>query len=158
MRATFKHHMGPVYSLAFSPNGRSLVSGSEVQSVSVWNIRDGSSKELPGTNDAGFFISVAFSPGGRYIAASDLELGHWIWDSRVHRLIANWKVHESRVWCVEFTPDGKGLMSGGEDGVAKYWDLSSLGIHEAGRAVVTLFPLIQSFSGHTVSLLYLPLS
>ena len=147
----FKRHGGTVYSATFSPDGRSLASGSEDCSVRVWNIRDGSSKKLPVTKDASFFVSVVFSPDGRYIAAGDLRHQLWIWDSRTHRLMASWMGHSDCVWCVKFTPDGKGLMSGGDDGVAKYWDLSSLGIHEAGRAVVTSFPLIQSFSGYTVS-------
>ena len=59
------------------------------------------------------------------------------------------------MWCVEFTPDGKGLMSGGSDMTARYWDVSSLGMHGAAsrREVVNpehSFPLIRSFSGHAV--------
>ena len=104
------------------------------------------------------YLSVAFSPNGRYIAAGDLRDGLWIWDSRTHRLIAIWRGHSGQVWCVEFTPDGKGLMSGSADSTLKCWDVSSLGIHEADsrREVAPLgdsFPLIRSFSsfsGHTV--------
>ena len=153
----FQRHMGTVYSVTFSPDGRSLVSGSN--SVCVWNIRDGSSVTLPATQDAGFVFSVVFSPDGRYIAAGDLKNWLWIWDSRTHKLVANWKGHTDCVWCVKFTPDGRGLMSGGTDQTVKYWDVSSLGILEdvsrRGREVVASgqsFPLIRSFSGHAVSL------
>ena len=73
MRAMFKRHKNDVNSITFSPNGRSLVSGSDDRSVCVWNIRDGSSKKLPVTNEAHFFLSVVFSPDGRYIAAGDLN-------------------------------------------------------------------------------------
>ena len=64
------------------------------------------------------------------------------------------------MWCVEFTPDGKGLMSGSEDMTAKYWDVSSLGIYGAtpGREVVNpepSFPLI--FSGHGVRCCFISL-
>ena len=143
----FKRHGGTVYSTIFSPDGRSLASGSGDCSVRVWNIRDGSSKELPATKDASFFVSVVFSPDGRYIAAGDLRNSLWIWDSRTHRLIASWIGHSEPVWCVKFTPDGKGLMSGGTDYTIKYWDLTSL----ESVAPVQSFPLIRSFSGHTVS-------
>ena len=138
-----------MYSVTFSPDGRSLTSGSEDNSVRLWNIRDGSSKKLP-AKDASFFVSVVFSPDGRYIAAGDLRNRLWIWNSRTHKLIAKWEGHRDCVWCVKFTPDGKGLMSGGTDNMVRYWDLSSL-----GREVVApgqSFPLIRNFSGHTVSL------
>ena len=159
MRAMFKRHKNEVNSVAFSPDGLSLVSGSDDRSVCIWNIRDGSSKLLPVT-DPGFFVSVVFSPDGRYIAAGDL--GNWlrIWASRTRRVVAKWRGHTDCVWCVEFTPDGKGLMSGGTDNTVKYWDVSSLRIHEAesGKEAATpgqSFPLIRIFSGHTVSLVFL---
>ena len=157
MRAMFKRHGDEVNSIAFSPDGRSLVSGSDDYSVCIWNIRDGSSKELPMAAGA-IVVSVVFRPDGRYIAAGDLTNSLWIWDSRTHRLVANWEGHSDPVWCVAFTPDGKGLISGSMDKTFKYWDVSSLGTHEAvsGRHVVASecsFPFIRSFSGHTVRLI-----
>ena len=154
MRAMFQRHTNEVNSISFSPDGRSLVSGSDDRSVRIWNIRDGSSRKLPGSDGAGWFFSVVFSPDGRYIAASDgTRDSLWIWDSRTISLVANWKGH-TFVCCVQFTPDGKGLMSGG-DTTVKYWDVSSLGILDAvsGRETVVAahaFPLIRSFSIHTV--------
>ena len=74
------------------------------------------------TNDAGSFLSVVFSPDGKYMAAGDTGDSLWIWDSRTHNLVANWKGHRGPVWCVEFTPDGKGLMSGGSDMTTRYWE------------------------------------
>ena len=155
MRVVFKRHRNEVNSIAFSPDGRSLVSGSDDGSVRIWNIRDGSSKELPVTYDAGYFFSVVFSPDGRNIAAGNMEHSLWLWDSRTHKLVANWEGHSDSVWCVEFTPDGKGLISGSADKTVKYWDVSSLGIHEAisGKETVVpghSLPLIRTFSGHTV--------
>ena len=164
MRAMFKHG-DEVNSIAFSPDGRSLVSGSDDCSVCIWNIRDGSSKKLPVlpvADDAGYFLSVVFSPDGRYIAAGDLGYSLWIWDSRIHEIVANWMGHGGWVWCVEFMPDGKGLMSGGRDMTVKYWDVSSLGTHGAasGRVVANdehPFPLIRTFSGHTVRCCFISL-
>ena len=141
-----------MYTVTFSPDGRSLISGSDDNSVRLWNIRDGSFKKLPARR-AGFVVSVVFSPDGRYIAAGDLDKWLWIWASRTHKLIANWEGHRDCVWCVKFTPDGKGLISGGSDQTVNYWDVSSL--YPGEREVVASgqsFPLIRSFSGHSVSL------
>ena len=155
MRAMFKHG-DEVNSISFSPDGRSLVSASDDHSVRIWNIRDGSSKKLPLSDDAPYIVlllSVVFSPDGRYIAAGDTEKSLWIWDSRTHKLVANWKGHGHAVWCVEFTPDSKGLMSGSRDRTVKYWDVSSFRTREAVSGTLVAghsFPLIWSFSGHTV--------
>ena len=153
MRAMFKGHTNEVNSIDFSPDGRSLVSGSDDHSVRIWNLRDGSSKKLPPAGPD-CFLSVVFSPDGRYIAAGDPRYVLWIWDSRARKLVANWVGHSHAVWCVEFTPDGKGLMSGSTDRTIKYWDVSSLSHGAAfGRGAVAQghsFPLIRSFSGHSV--------
>ena len=70
----FKGHRSGVNSVAFSPNGRSLVSGSDDGSVRIWNIRDGSSKVLPVADSPSYFVAVVFSPDGRYVAAGHLHL------------------------------------------------------------------------------------
>ena len=57
-----------------------------------------------------------------YIVAGNWRQSIWIWDSHTRKLVANWKGYSGPVWCVEFTPDGEGLMGGG-DKTLKRWDL-----------------------------------
>ena len=92
------------------------------------------------------FISVAFRPDGRYIAGGNYKNTLWIWDSRRHKLVAMWEGHSSSVRCIEFTPDGKGLMSGSDDATIKYWDMTSLGTGAEPQS----FTEIWRFSGHKV--------
>ena len=153
MRAMFKGHKNVVNSVAFSPNGRSLISGSDDRSIRIWNIRDGASKVLQVSRT--YFISVAFSPDGWYAAAADLNGSLWIWDSRTYKLVANWEGHVTGVWCTGFSPDGKGLMSGSTDKTVKYWDVSSLGIRQGASTGTAAnekqgFPELRSFLGHDV--------
>ena len=103
---------------------------------------------LPVTGGTNYFISVAFSPDGRYIAGGDLFDSLWMWDSRRKTLVAKWCGHTNTVRCIEFTADGKRLMSGSDDGTVKCWDMTSLG---TGSALQT-FPEIRKFSGHSASL------
>jgi WD40 repeat protein len=144
----FKGHSDTIKGIAFPPNGRYLVSGSDDQSVRIWNLRDGSSKIMPVTGRTSFFLSVAFSQDGRYIAGGNLNNSLCIWDSRRQKLVAKWPGHSSGVWCVEFTPDGKGLISGGGNGMVKYWDMASLGSGSEWQSFVE----IRRFSGHSVRL------
>ena len=155
MRAMFKEHKYSVESVAFSPNGRSVVSASVDRSVRIWNIRDGSSKVLPVIGEPDIFFCVAFSPDGRYVAAGNYDDSLWIWDSRTHRLVAKWWGHTHGVWGTEFTPDGKGLMSGGFDKTIKHWDVSLLGSRQGvttGRVINEElgFPELRRFLGHDV--------
>ena len=107
---------------------------------------------MPVTGITDYFHSVAFNHDGRYIAGADLNHSLWIWDSRRQRLVAKWLGHTSGVWCVEFTPDGRGLISGGGDGMVKYWDMTSLGSGSERKS----FPEIRRFSGHNVRLFVSP--
>ena len=149
-----KGHKQPVYNVGFSPNCHSLVSASADKSIRIWNIRDGSSKILPVTGSPNYFMSVEFSPDGKYVAAGNFDGSVWIWDSRTHTLAAMWREDRSRVWCTKFTADGKGLMSGYSDHTVRYWDVSLLenrrGVYEDQS-----FPLVRSFFGHNVR--YVPL-
>ena len=145
----FKGHTSTIEGIAFSPDGRFLVSGSHDSSVRIWNLRDGSSKVIPVPRRTNAFVSVAFSPDGRHIAAGNVDNALWIWDARSHKPVAKWRGHTDRVNCIEFTPDGKGLMSGSYD--VKYWDVSSLGTGSGPQR----FPEIRRFSGHTVRFLCL---
>ena len=152
MRAMYNH---PVYGIVFSPNGRSLVSASSDLSACIWNVRDGFSKVLPVTGSPDHFISVAFSPDGRYVAAGNFYNSIWIWDSRTHRLMAKWRGHTNIAWCMVFTADGKGLVSGGEDQMVKYWDVSLLGNRQGVTSGMVVneedgFPLVRNFSSHSV--------
>ena len=101
---------------------------------------------MPVTGITDYFLSVAFSPDGRYFAGGDMIHSLWIWDSRRQRLVAKWPGRSSGVWCVEFAPDGKGLISGGGDGMVQYWDMTSLGSGSEQQS----FPVIRRFSGHNV--------
>ena len=158
-----KGHEYLIYYVAFSPNGRSLVSASYDSSVRIWNTRDGSSKVLPVTGSPDYFLSVVFSPDGRYIAAGNSDNSLWIWDSRTHSLVAKWRGHTNWVWCTVFTPDSQGLVSGSHDNTVKFWDVSLLGIQQ-GLSTGTVvkdendFPLVRSFLGHSVCFVLLSLN
>ena len=142
VRQLLKSHTRDINRLAFSPNGRFLVSASFDHSVRLWSIRDGSSKRA---SSGDYFGSTAFHPSGRYFAAGNFDHVVRIWDARTMRLVTSWTGQGGCVWCMMFMPDGKELVCGSTDGVLKYWDMSSLGEKDPVE--------IRRFEGHSVRVL-----
>ena len=101
------------------------VSISSEAGVIIWRLRDGFSRALKqSAGDASW--SVRFGKDGRYIAAGG---SRWIriWNVRMGECIASSWVYGD---AVEFTHDGKGLITGSRNNVI-HWDVSLLkGTHE----------------------------
>jgi WD40 repeat protein len=81
---TLKGHVGYVWKVTFSPDGRYLASGSWDSTVKVWDLEAPESTE-PVTlrGHAGFIQSLAFSPDGRCLASASGYAGHGevrVWD------------------------------------------------------------------------------
>lgn len=132
--------------MAFSPDGRFLVSGSYDESVRIWRLRDGSSVEL--CDNAMGFYAVCFSPDGRYIAAANSDKNLRIWCTRTGKLVVKWMAHTQSPMTVAYTSDGKRLVSGGNDQTIKCWDVSSIGRYASSPTPKEIF----KFEGHTVSI------
>lgn len=72
-------------------------------------------------------IKFAFSPDGKYIAASGLNPVVEIFEIKTGNKIMEFKAHDKRVYAITFSPDGKTLATGSEDTTIKIWDMT--GIH-----------------------------
>lgn len=93
---------GWVWSVAFSPDGRTLASSAN-RSVYLWDLQTGAClKTLPGYSDRVF--SVAFSPDGQYLATGSED--HWVrvWNVRSGTLLHALVGHTHEVRSVAFSP------------------------------------------------------
>ena len=129
-------HESPVLSVAFSPDGKHLASGTQSGSVRIWDAKTGQElQKWTAHEDAA--QSVAFSPNGRWLATGSYDGTVKVWE--VRRVLQGevnepWRQldHIPRVWTVTFSPDserlaaaaGRSIVSKGE---VRVWKLNSPG-------------------------------
>ena len=125
-------HMARIKSIAFTPDGRQLVSASDDKTIRVWDLASGKTvrtirgESAPG--DAGKVSAMALSPDGKWLAAggptSDNEIR--LYEFASGKLVALLKGHANVVERLAFSPDGRHLISGSDDKTAIIWDTGSL--------------------------------
>ncbi len=117
---TLKHD-GWVYSVAFSPDGKLLATGSNDNTAKVWEMPSG---VLLATLKHGSSVrSVAFSPDGKLLVTGSDDNTAKVWEMPAGRLIAILK-HDDDVNSVAFSPDGT-LLATGTRLAAKVWEMPS---------------------------------
>ncbi|MDJ0549502.1 MAG: serine/threonine-protein kinase, partial [Microcystis sp. M49637_WE12] len=120
---TLTGHSGQVYSLAYSPDGRYLASGSSDKTIKIWETATGTELRTL-TGHSMTVWSVAYSPDGRYLASGSLDKTIKIWE------VATGKVrtltgHYMTFWSVAYSPDGRYLASGSSDKTIKIWETAT---------------------------------
>ncbi|KAK4204395.1 hypothetical protein QBC40DRAFT_272760 [Triangularia verruculosa] len=108
---TLTGHVGYVWSVAFSPDGTRLVSGSGDKAIKIWDILSGECiQTLVGHSDG--IMSVAFSKDGGTLASGSDDQTIKIWDAVTGECKKTMKDHIGLVQSVTFSPDGRNLASG----------------------------------------------
>jgi WD40 repeat protein len=115
-------HTGEVAQVAFSPDGKTLVSGGKDGVVRIWDLVS-RREPLALTGHKSEVRSVAFSPGGRLVASSSYDGTVRIWSAATGRALQTLFGHVGQVEQVAFDPRGRMLASAGADGTVRLWDL-----------------------------------
>ena len=117
-------HEDRVYSVAFSPDGATLASGSRDDTVILWDVSSGKQIDVLHGHDRRIY-SVAFSPDSRMLASGSGDSKVILWDVASRKQIAILHGHKDEVYSVAFSPDGRTLASGSEDNKVILWDVAS---------------------------------
>ncbi|MEI6610667.1 MAG: caspase family protein [Deltaproteobacteria bacterium] len=107
-----------IYSVAFSPDGKHVLSGSENNTIKLWDAATG--KEIrtfkaPAAKREGsdLIFSLAFSPDGLYALSGCTDKTLKLWEVATGREIRQFTGHADWVKSVAFSPDGHYALSGG---------------------------------------------
>ncbi len=116
-------HRGAVTSVASSPDGACLLSGSRDRTVKLWDIRR-SDEDLDLRAQAGY-TSLAFSPAGPYLASAPRDKAVLIWDLTTGKMVARWRSLPASVNSLAFSADGLQLATAGSDGAVRVREVPS---------------------------------
>ncbi|MBI5748729.1 MAG: WD40 repeat domain-containing protein, partial [Nitrospinae bacterium] len=120
---TLKGHTSNVVTVAFSPDGKTLASGSVDKNVILWDVAAGSAiKTLKGHTSN--VVTVTFSPDGKTLASGSVDKNVILWDVAAGRALKTLIGHNDILLSVAFSPDGKFLVSGSGDGTSRCWDIN----------------------------------
>lgn len=116
-------HEDAVYSVAFSPDGSMLATGSWDDTIVLWDpvTYQQIGETLIGHTDD--IYGIAFSPDGKTLASASEDTTVRLWDVATQTQIGDPLTgHTDRVTCVAFSPNGKLVASGDWDGNVIIWN------------------------------------
>lgn len=120
---TLYGHSDQVHSVACSPDGTLIASGSKDDTIKIWEKESGDSlKTLVGHRLQ--VNSVSFSPDGARIASGSADWTIRIWDVKSGECLKTLSDHTRYVTCVSFSPIGQ-IASASTDMTIKIWDSES---------------------------------
>lgn len=118
-----KGHTAAVEGVAFSPNGQLLATGSQDNTVRLWDVATGRPHGRPLIRHSEAVSRVAFSSDSNLLASTSADTSIQLWDVATGQPFGpTLRGHEGSAWGVAFSPDDQLLATAGGDGEARLWN------------------------------------
>ncbi|AFY30576.1 protein kinase [Calothrix sp. PCC 7507] len=124
LERTLTGHSNKICSVAFSPDGNTLASGSYDKTIKLWNLATGEQiRTLKGHSDT--ICSVVFSPNRITLVSGSYDETIKLWNLATGEQIRTLTGYYNWGISVDFSPDGNTLASGSRDKTIKLWNLAT---------------------------------
>jgi len=120
-RATLRGHTDAVWSVAFSPDDRTLASAGVDMTVKLWDVPDAHEIQQL-TGHRGEVRCVAFAPDGKTLASASNDRSIMVWVRETGEMQRQLTGHTGDVRSVAYLQYGKQLVSGSVDKSIRFWD------------------------------------
>src|SRR5262249_41217221 len=124
LERTLTGHKMRVLAVLFSPDSKTLVSGSFDGTVKLWDVQTGKEKRTLAVPDSSQVWSLAVSEDDKSLAAGSFDGRISLWDAATGALKRTLP-GKHPVRAVAFAPDGKTLASGTPEALVRLWDVET---------------------------------
>lgn len=107
--------------IAISPDGKTLASGSDDGVIRLWNLETGKFARSFEKRHDNWLRNIVFSPNGDKLASASEDETICLWSVRTGECLHTLKGHTGRVWSIAFHPFQSCLVSGGDGLKVKLW-------------------------------------
>lgn len=155
--AKLRGHKDSLYSVAISPDGKTLATGGYDNAIKLWNVADG--KELctlDGHNGAVF--ELAFRPDGKVLASASGDRTVKLWNVTTGERLDTLKESLKELYALAFSPDGTRLAAAGVDNRIRVWQITADAKEGTNPLIVSQFAhempilrLVWSATGQTLA-------
>ena len=118
----FEGHTAPVSAVAFSADGKRIISGGDDRTIRVWDAESGTSIQLL-TGHTAAVRSVKFSTNAKWALSGGADATARLWKVADGKEVAVFRKHGSAVVRAAFADNGRQTVSGERDGSILIWDV-----------------------------------
>lgn len=118
----FKGHTKKIRTLAITPNGRMIASGSDDKTIRVWDVNTATEMLTFASDD---MLGLSFSMDGKLLASTSSRSRIRLWDMSTIKQLPPLNGENGFARALAFSPDNKTLASGSREGTIHLWDIAT---------------------------------